>query len=164
MSEAGSSWPGTAPPGKWGLQPCGLRQVVPWGGWTPCKGKSGADEPLGLWDGECFQGERGLEAWISLSSVGGRGPAGACVDFEPLPCRTEPKPREGWPPPGRPLLGCDSRNWALSVGPRFRGWVSCHFPSVMWPLACSKWAGRRLAVRRSSRQGEWGCSSEGRMG
>ena len=104
-------------------------------------------------DGGGFQGERGPEAWISLFSVGGHGPAGACVDFEPLPHRTEPKPREAWPPPGRPPLGCDSRNWALSVGPRFRGWVSCHFPSVMWPLARTKWVGRRLAVRQSSRQG-----------
>ena len=72
-------------------------------------------------DGGGFQGERGPEAWISLFSVGGHGPAGACVDFEPLPHRTETKPREAWPPPGRPPLGCDSRNWALSVGPRFRG-------------------------------------------
>lgn len=88
-------------------------------------------------------------------------PAGACVDFETLPCRTGPKPWEGWPPPQPAASLLYSRNWDLSVGPSFRTGVSCHFPSVMWPLEWTKWAGMGLAARPPSRKGSGHASRKG---
>lgn len=57
-------------------------------------------ETLRLWDREGWWVRRelwGLDFFPLLWEAG--SPAGACMDFETLPCRTEPKPWDSWPPP-----------------------------------------------------------------
>lgn len=66
------------------------------------------------------------------SSVGGRQPSWACMDFETLPCKTEPKPWDGWPPPSFVIPG---------TGPYQLGPVSRVEFLAISLQSCGRWEG-----------------------
>ena len=74
--------------------------MCPEGGEGLCWGGQEPAERLSLWYREGFLGEEEAlgPGFLCLLWEAG-SPAGACMDFETPPCRTEPKPWEGWPPP-----------------------------------------------------------------
>lgn len=94
MAETNSLLTGFCPPPPSKVE-CDLKE-----GRGQCREGREQAEPLRLWEGEGFLGEEEAlgPGFPCLPWEAGR-PAGACLDFETPPRRTEPKPWEGWPPP-----------------------------------------------------------------
>lgn len=97
----------------------------PQGGEGQCQGGWQQASPSGCGRGKASWGRRtrGLAFFFFCGREAAQpGPA---WPLKPHHAGQSPSPGKASPHPGRPPLCCDSRNWALSVGPSFR---SCFLP------------------------------------